>query len=56
VAAVVMLLVLLYVSLLLPGIVACGMLAAVLLALVITEKRWPTLATWQGNQLAGTEG
>jgi low temperature requirement protein LtrA len=56
VAAVVMLLVLLYISLLLPGIVACGMLAAVLLALVITEKRWPTLATWQGNQLAGTEG
>ena len=27
-----------------------------LLALVITEKRWPTLATWRGNQLAGTEG
>jgi low temperature requirement protein LtrA len=55
VGAVVALLVLLYVSLLLPGIVATSVLAAVLLALVIMEKRWPTFASWGGTQLAGTE-
>ena len=55
VGAVLVLLVLLYVSLLVPGIVATGILAAVLLVLVVVEKRWPTFATWGGNQLAGTE-
>ena len=56
VGAVVALLVLLYVSLLIPGIVATGVLAAVLLVLVVIEKRWPTFASWGGTQLAGTEG
>jgi low temperature requirement protein LtrA len=56
VGAVVALLVLLYVSLLIPGIVATGVLAAVLFVLVVVEKRWPTFASWGGTQLAGTEG
>jgi len=56
VGAVVVLAVFLYVSLLLPGIVATGLLAAVLLVLVVMEKRWPTFATWGGTQLASTEG
>jgi low temperature requirement protein LtrA len=46
VGAVVVLLPLLYISLLLPGIVATSALAAVLLALVVVEKRWPTFASW----------
>ena len=56
VGAVVVLAVFLYVSLLLPGIVATGLLAAVLLVLVVMEKRWPRFATWGGTQLASTEG
>ena len=56
VGAVVLLAVCLYVSLLLPGIVATLLLAAVLAALVVVEKRWPTLASWRGGQLTGTEG
>ena len=56
VGAVVALLVLLYVSLLIPGIVATSVLAAVLFALVVMEKRWPTFASWGGTQLAGDEG
>jgi len=36
--------------------VATGLLAAVLLVLVVMEKRWPTFATWGGTQLASTEG
>jgi hypothetical protein len=56
VGAVVGLLVLLYVSLLIPGIVATGLLAAVLFVLVVMEKRWPTFASCGGTQLSGTEG
>ena len=52
VGAAVALLVLLYVSLLIPGIVATGVLASVLLVLVVVEKRWPTFASWGGTQLA----
>ena len=51
--AIVALLGLLYVSLLLPGIVATTMLAGLLLVLVVVERRWPTFATWgSGTQLA----
>jgi low temperature requirement protein LtrA len=53
VGAAVSLLVLLYVSLLVPGIVATGVLAAVL---VVVETRWPTFASWGGTQLADTDG
>jgi low temperature requirement protein LtrA len=56
VGAVMALLVLLYVSLLIPGIVATGVLAAVLFVLVVMEKRWPTFASWGRTQLADTEG
>ena len=52
VGAAVALLVSLYVSLLIPGIVATGVLASVLLVLVVVEKRWPTFASWGGTQLA----
>ena len=54
--AVVALLVLLYFSLLIPGIVATGVLAAVLFAAIVVEKRWPTFASWGGTQLAHTQG
>ena len=56
VGAVVALLVLLYFSLLIPGIVATGVLAAVLFAAIVVEKRWPTFASWGGTQLAHTQG
>jgi hypothetical protein len=56
VGAAVSLLVLLYVSLLVPGIVATGVLAAVLFVLVVVETRWPTFASWGGTQLADTDG
>jgi low temperature requirement protein LtrA len=56
VGAAVALLVLLYVSLLVPGIVATGVLAAVLFVLVVVETRWPTFASWGGTQLADTDG
>jgi low temperature requirement protein LtrA len=46
VGAVMVLLVLLYVALLIPGIVATGVLAAVLFVLVVMERRWPTFASW----------
>ena len=49
------LLILLYVSPLIPGIVARGVLAAVLFVLVVMEKRWPTFASWGGTQLADTD-
>jgi low temperature requirement protein LtrA len=55
--AIVALLGFLYVSLLLPGIVAAAVLATVLLVLVIVERRWPTFASWgSGTQLARFEG
>jgi low temperature requirement protein LtrA len=56
VGAVVALLALLYFSLLIPGIVATGVLAAVLFAAIVVEKRWPTFASWGGTQLAHTQG
>ena len=57
VIAVVALLVFLYVSLLLPGIVATAVLAVLLFALVVVERRWPTFASWgPGAQLARSEG
>jgi low temperature requirement protein LtrA len=55
--AIVALLGLLYVSLLLPGIVAAMVLAGLLLVLVVVERRWPTFASWgSGAQLARFEG
>jgi hypothetical protein len=56
VGAAVALLILFYVSPLIPGIVATGVLAAVLFVLVVMEKRWPTFASWGGTQLADTDG
>ena len=54
--AVVAVLVFLYVSLLLPGIVATAVLAGLLLILVFVERRWPTFASWgSGVQLARSE-
>ena len=52
VGAVIALIPLLYVSLLLPGMVATGVLAGVLFVLVVVERRWPTFASWGGTQLA----
>jgi len=49
------LLILLYVSPLIPGIVATGVLAAVLFVLVVMEKRWPIFASWGGTRLADTD-
>ena len=55
--AIVALLGFLYVSLLLPGIVATMVLAGLLLLLVVVERRWPTFASWgSGAQLARFEG
>jgi low temperature requirement protein LtrA len=45
IAAIPVVLGLLYVALLVPGIVAAALLAAVLFALVTFEKRWPALST-----------
>jgi low temperature requirement protein LtrA len=56
VGAVIALIPLLYVSLLLPGMVATGVLAGVLFVLVVVERRWPTFASWGGTQLARTDG
>lgn len=50
VVAVAVLLVLLFVSLLIPGIVATSALAAVLFGLVVVEKRWPSFASWQSTK------
>ncbi len=56
VGAVAALLVLLYVSLLIPGIVATGVLAMALFVLVVMERRWPTFASWSGTRPADSEG
>jgi hypothetical protein len=56
VGAVAALLVLLYVSLLIPGIGATGVLAVALFVLVGMERRWPTFASWSGTRLADSEG
>jgi low temperature requirement protein LtrA len=49
--AVGVLLVLLYVSLLLPGIVATALLAAALFGLVTVEKRWPRFSSRGGERV-----
>jgi low temperature requirement protein LtrA len=54
--AVAALLVCLYVSLLIPGIVATVALAGILFVLVVVERRWPSFASWGDTQLARTEG
>ena len=48
--AVGVLLVLLYVSLLVPGIVATALLAAALFGLVTVEKRWPGFSSRGGER------
>jgi hypothetical protein len=53
--AVAVLLVLLYVSFLVPGIVATALLAGSLVVLVIVEKRWPAFSS-RGAELARSEG
>jgi low temperature requirement protein LtrA len=45
---------LLYVSLLIPGIVATALLAAAMFAMVTVEKRWPAFAT-RGAELTASE-
>jgi low temperature requirement protein LtrA len=53
--AVAVLLVLLYVSFLVPGIVATALLAGSLVVLVIVEKRWPAFSS-RSAELARSEG
>jgi hypothetical protein len=45
---------LLYVSLLIPGIVATALLAAAMFAMVTVEKRWPAFST-RGAELTASE-
>lgn len=45
----------LFVSLLLPGIVATALLAFLLFLLILVERRWPALSSW-GTELARSEG
>jgi len=50
------LLVLLYVSLLVPGIVATALLAAVLFGLVAVERRWPGFSTRGADRIRSDAG
>ena len=54
--AILALLVLLYVSLLVPGIVATAMLAAALFGLVAVERRWPTFSTRGADRVRSDAG
>jgi hypothetical protein len=54
-ATVLALLVFLYISLLIPGIVATTVMAALLLGLIVVEQKWPALAS-RGAELARSDG
>ena len=47
---------LLYVSLLVPGIVATALLAAVLFGLVAVERRWPAFSTRGADRVRSDAG
>ena len=56
IAAIGVLLMLLYVSLLVPGIVATALLAAVLFGLVAVERRWPAFSTRGADRVRSDAG